>query len=168
MRKLLIEDLLNRTHLEKLLCDSYGNYCVQVRDVIISLDVNIDSDARSLWTTLSPNNVHCSLKASVLYCCLSATPPTANVFRASCSTNKWTTSAVLVALASTTSRHWSTWQLWVTKASDCSTEAQAQALAICLGQSTKPTLSPMSTASRMACTLVDPVFKAKAPLARPA
>jgi hypothetical protein len=29
-RKLLIEELLNRTHLEKLLRDSYGNYCVQV------------------------------------------------------------------------------------------------------------------------------------------
>ncbi|KAJ7724421.1 hypothetical protein B0H14DRAFT_2480521 [Mycena olivaceomarginata] len=28
-RKMLIEELLNRTWLEKLLCDSYGNYCVQ-------------------------------------------------------------------------------------------------------------------------------------------
>ncbi len=30
-RKILIEELLNRTRLEKLLRDSYGNYCVQVR-----------------------------------------------------------------------------------------------------------------------------------------
>jgi hypothetical protein len=29
-RKILIEELLNRTRLEKLLRDSYGNYCVQV------------------------------------------------------------------------------------------------------------------------------------------
>lgn len=29
-RKMLIEELLNRTRLEKLLRDSYGNYCVQV------------------------------------------------------------------------------------------------------------------------------------------
>jgi hypothetical protein len=29
-RKLLIEELLNRSRLEKLLRDSYGNYCVQV------------------------------------------------------------------------------------------------------------------------------------------
>ena len=31
-RKILIEELLNRTRLEKLLRDSYGNYCVQVSD----------------------------------------------------------------------------------------------------------------------------------------
>ena len=31
-RKLLIEELLNRTRLEKLLRDSYGNYCVQVSE----------------------------------------------------------------------------------------------------------------------------------------
>ena len=30
-RKMLIGELLNRTRLEKLLRDSYGNYCVQVR-----------------------------------------------------------------------------------------------------------------------------------------
>ena len=29
-RKILIEELLNRSRLEKLLRDSYGNYCVQV------------------------------------------------------------------------------------------------------------------------------------------
>jgi hypothetical protein len=29
-RKILIEELLNRTRLEKLLRNSYGNYCVQV------------------------------------------------------------------------------------------------------------------------------------------
>lgn len=29
-RKLLIDELLNRSRLEKLLRDSYGNYCVQV------------------------------------------------------------------------------------------------------------------------------------------
>lgn len=29
-RKMLIGELLNRTRLEKLLRDSYGNYCVQV------------------------------------------------------------------------------------------------------------------------------------------
>jgi hypothetical protein len=29
-RKMLIEELLNRSRLEKLLRDSYGNYCVQV------------------------------------------------------------------------------------------------------------------------------------------
>lgn len=29
-RKMLIDELLNRTRLEKLLRDSYGNYCVQV------------------------------------------------------------------------------------------------------------------------------------------
>ena len=29
-RMILIEELLNRTRLEKLLRDSYGNYCVQV------------------------------------------------------------------------------------------------------------------------------------------
>lgn len=29
-RKLLIEELLNRSRLEKLLRDSFGNYCVQV------------------------------------------------------------------------------------------------------------------------------------------
>jgi len=28
-RKMLIEELLNRSRLEKLLRDSYGNYCVQ-------------------------------------------------------------------------------------------------------------------------------------------
>jgi hypothetical protein len=31
-RKILIEELLNRTRLEKLLRDSYGNYCVQVSE----------------------------------------------------------------------------------------------------------------------------------------
>ena len=31
-RKLLIEELLNRSRLEKLLRDSFGNYCVQVKD----------------------------------------------------------------------------------------------------------------------------------------
>jgi len=30
-RKTLIDELLNRSRLEKLLRDSYGNYCVQVR-----------------------------------------------------------------------------------------------------------------------------------------
>jgi hypothetical protein len=30
-RKMLIEELLNRNRLEKLLRDSFGNYCVQVR-----------------------------------------------------------------------------------------------------------------------------------------
>lgn len=30
-RKMLIDELLNRSRLEKLLRDSYGNYCVQVR-----------------------------------------------------------------------------------------------------------------------------------------
>ena len=30
-RKMLIEELLHRTRLEKLLRDSFGNYCVQVR-----------------------------------------------------------------------------------------------------------------------------------------
>lgn len=30
-RKLVIDELLNRSRLEKLLRDSYGNYCVQVR-----------------------------------------------------------------------------------------------------------------------------------------
>jgi Pumilio-family RNA binding repeat len=32
-RKMLIDELLNRTRLEKLLRDSYGNYCVQVRSI---------------------------------------------------------------------------------------------------------------------------------------
>ena len=32
-RKMIIEELLNRSRLEKLLRDSYGNYCVQVRDI---------------------------------------------------------------------------------------------------------------------------------------
>lgn len=31
-RKMLIDELLNRSRLEKLLRDSYGNYCVQVRN----------------------------------------------------------------------------------------------------------------------------------------
>src|SRR4051794_35802964 len=34
-RKMLIEELLNRPRLEKLLRDSYGNYCVQVSGIII-------------------------------------------------------------------------------------------------------------------------------------
>lgn len=34
---MLIEELLNRTRLEKLLRDSYGNYCVQVCSVFFSL-----------------------------------------------------------------------------------------------------------------------------------
>ena len=34
-RKMLIGELLNRTRLEKLLRDSYGNYCVQVSTVIV-------------------------------------------------------------------------------------------------------------------------------------
>lgn len=43
-RKLLIEELLNRTRLEQLLHrdDSDGNYCVQVFDLLISLDVSIN------------------------------------------------------------------------------------------------------------------------------
>jgi hypothetical protein len=36
-RKLLIDELLNRSRLEKLLRDSYGNYCVQVRYYSLSL-----------------------------------------------------------------------------------------------------------------------------------
>lgn len=36
-RKMLIGELLNRTRLEKLLRDSYGNYCVQVRPSIMPL-----------------------------------------------------------------------------------------------------------------------------------
>jgi hypothetical protein len=35
-RKMLIEELLNRTRLEKLLRDSYGNYCVQVRTLVLA------------------------------------------------------------------------------------------------------------------------------------
>ena len=34
---MLIGELLNRTRLEKLLRDSYGNYCVQVRPSIMPL-----------------------------------------------------------------------------------------------------------------------------------
>ena len=30
-QKIIVEELLNRLRLEKLLRDSYGNYCVQVR-----------------------------------------------------------------------------------------------------------------------------------------
>jgi len=45
-RKILIEELLNRTRLEKLLRDSYGNYCVQVCSrygiVLIDADSSID------------------------------------------------------------------------------------------------------------------------------
>ena len=36
-RKMLIGELLNRTRLEKLLRDSYGNYCVQVRPSVMWL-----------------------------------------------------------------------------------------------------------------------------------
>jgi hypothetical protein len=34
-RKLVIDELLNRSRLEKLLRDSYGNYCVQVRSPML-------------------------------------------------------------------------------------------------------------------------------------
>ena len=38
---MLIGELLNRTRLEKLLRDSYGNYCVQVRPSIIPLALHV-------------------------------------------------------------------------------------------------------------------------------
>ena len=43
-RKLLIGEMLNRSRLEKLLRDSYGNYCVQVRGHKKLRPIHFDAD----------------------------------------------------------------------------------------------------------------------------
>lgn len=40
-RKMLIEEFLNRSRLEKLLRDSYGNYCVQVSSSCVSRIISL-------------------------------------------------------------------------------------------------------------------------------
>ena len=71
-RKMLISELLNRTRLEKLLRDSYGNYCVQVRPPITVLSQRVGFAEREcrrpLWTMLNRINVHFWLKAFDLSC----------------------------------------------------------------------------------------------------
>ena len=63
-RKLLIGEMLNRSRLEKLLRDSYGNYCVQVRGykTLGSFDSTLTANLRLRWTTRIPRKGPCSSK----------------------------------------------------------------------------------------------------------
>ncbi|KAG9314721.1 ARM repeat-containing protein [Chiua virens] len=63
-RKILVEELLNRSRLEKLLRDSYGNYCVQV-GVDITRKYCLLTIPRPRWTTQNLPNVHFWLRVFV-------------------------------------------------------------------------------------------------------
>ena len=68
-RKMLIEELLNRSRLEKLLRDSYGNYCVQVWELYLDLFVLFSQIYfRPLWIMPIQLNGRCLWKEFDLSC----------------------------------------------------------------------------------------------------
>jgi len=86
-RKMLIEELLNRSRLEKLLRDSYGNYCVQVGAYSRCKD-HLLMTPRLHLTTRSLPNAPFLLRVSVRYSPLFAILPTVNVFKTSSNASK--------------------------------------------------------------------------------
>lgn len=86
-RKMLIEELLNRSRLEKLLRDSYGNYCVQV-GVSISLEILPLMTSRLRLTTRSLTNAPFLLRVFAQSSHLSAILPTVNVFKTNCNASR--------------------------------------------------------------------------------
>ncbi|KAF8547755.1 ARM repeat-containing protein [Imleria badia] len=79
-RKMLVEELLNRSRLEKLLRDLYGNYCVQV-GVHTHQIYRLLMMSRLHLTTWSLPSVPFSLRAFAQFFHSFAILPTANVFK---------------------------------------------------------------------------------------
>ena len=90
---MLIEELLNRSRLEKLLRDSYGNYCVQVGVYIYRKSLSLMLSRLHL-TMQSLPSAPFSLKESDRFYHLFATLLMVNAFKTSCNGSKWTTTMV--------------------------------------------------------------------------
>ena len=141
---MLIAELLNRTRLEKLLRDSYGNYCVQVSPLLPYPSFLHQLGIRPPWTTRNLVNVRSWSKAFGLSSPSFATRHTASASRTSCNVSKWTTTVDTIITSSLLSTWLSAIKVWAW------VQRMAQA-ATCRIRPFKLRRSPMPTAARMAC-----------------